>query len=205
MPSGRRSSEPTPCPNANGTAPNKRRHRGHHDRTETQQAGLIYRVVRRFAFLPLGIEREVDHHDGVLLHDADQQYDADDAPPPSSSEWKIIKAKIAPTPAEGSVDKNRDRMDVALVENAQNDVHRHQRRQNQNRLVGQRSYERLRQCPGKPPASRAVRASLFLPSESASTASPSAAFGARLKETVVAGNCPMWLIRIGVECSPEYA
>jgi len=24
-----------------------------------------------------GIEREVDHHDGVLLHDADQQHDAD--------------------------------------------------------------------------------------------------------------------------------
>ena len=26
-----------------------------------------------------GVEREVDHHDGVLLHDADQQDDADEA------------------------------------------------------------------------------------------------------------------------------
>ena len=30
------------------------------------------------AVLALGLQREVDHHDAVLLHDADQQDDADD-------------------------------------------------------------------------------------------------------------------------------
>ena len=33
--------------------------------------------------------------------------------------------------------KNRDGMDVAFVEHAQHDVHRDQRRQNQDRLAGQ--------------------------------------------------------------------
>ncbi len=52
----------------------------------------------------LGLEREVDHHDGVLLDDADQQHDADDADdvevvPVTSS------ASSAPTPAEGSVER----------------------------------------------------------------------------------------------------
>ena len=31
------------------------------------------------------------------------------------------------------------------------------------------------------------------------TAAPSATPGARLNETVVAGNCPIWLIRMGVD------
>jgi len=30
-------------------------------------------VERRLPFLALGFQREVDHHDGVLFHDADQQ------------------------------------------------------------------------------------------------------------------------------------
>ena len=55
----------------------QRRQRGHHDRPETQDAGLADRVRRRHALVALRVEREVDHHDGVLLHDADQQQDAD--------------------------------------------------------------------------------------------------------------------------------
>ena len=55
----------------------QRRHRGHHDRPEAQQAGLVDRLVRGLALRPLRLQREVDHHDGVLLHDADQQNDAD--------------------------------------------------------------------------------------------------------------------------------
>ena len=42
--------------------------------------------------------------------------------------------------------KNRDRVDIALVQHAQNDVNRHQRRQDQQRLVGQRSDEGLRRA-----------------------------------------------------------
>ena len=35
-------------------------------------------VFRRFAFVALRGQREIDHHDGVLLDDADQQNDADE-------------------------------------------------------------------------------------------------------------------------------
>ena len=40
--------------------------------------------------------------------------------------------------------KNRERMNVAFIQNAQNDVDGHQRRQNQDRLVRERSLESLR-------------------------------------------------------------
>ena len=40
--------------------------------------------------------------------------------------------------------ENRDGMNVALVQHAQHDVHRHQRGQNQDRLVGQDGLESLR-------------------------------------------------------------
>ena len=55
-----------------------RGHRRHQDRPEPQQAGLVDRLARRLTLIALGIEREVDHHDRVLLHDADQKDDADD-------------------------------------------------------------------------------------------------------------------------------
>jgi hypothetical protein len=48
-------------------------HGGHHDGAEAQQAGLIDGFDRRQALLALGLQGEVDHHDGVLFHDADQQ------------------------------------------------------------------------------------------------------------------------------------
>ena len=53
------------------------RHRRHHDWTEPEQAGLIDRLLRPLPFLPLRLQRKVDHHNGVLLDDADQEYDAD--------------------------------------------------------------------------------------------------------------------------------
>src|SRR3954470_18758834 len=52
------------------------RHGGHHDRPEACQAGLVDRLLRRHAAAALSLNGEVDHHDGVLLHDADQHDDA---------------------------------------------------------------------------------------------------------------------------------
>ncbi len=78
MPRGRRSSEPTPSPQGQGQGPQQRRHGGHHDRPETQQAGLIDRLFRLLAFFPFHVQGKVHHHDPVLLDDADQQDDADD-------------------------------------------------------------------------------------------------------------------------------
>ena len=46
----------------------------------------------------------------------------------------------------GQRGKNGDGMDVAFVQHAQHDVDRHQRGQNQHRLVGQRCLKRLRRA-----------------------------------------------------------
>ncbi len=77
MPSGRRSSAPAPPPSAIGSAP-------------TIAANVVIMIGRKRSrqassiascgLLPLvrsACEREVDHHDRVLLDDADQQDDAD--------------------------------------------------------------------------------------------------------------------------------
>ena len=52
--------------------------RGHQDRPESRKAGLMDGLLRRQAQPPLAVEGEVHHHDAVLLHDADQQDDADE-------------------------------------------------------------------------------------------------------------------------------
>ena len=57
------------------------------------------------ALLALGVEREVDHHDRVLLHDADQQDDADDGDDAEVDAAQTSSASSAPTPAEGSVER----------------------------------------------------------------------------------------------------
>jgi hypothetical protein len=74
-------------------------HGRHHDRPEAQEAGLedgasAHRVHA------LGLEREVDHHDRVLLHDADQEHDADDRDDEIGAADE--ERRGAPTPADGS-------------------------------------------------------------------------------------------------------
>ena len=56
-----------------------KRRSSHHDWTEAQQAGLEDGVERLLVIMSLGFEREVDHHDGVLLYDPDQEDDADES------------------------------------------------------------------------------------------------------------------------------
>src|ERR1700726_2804836 len=50
----------------------QRGHRRHHDRPITDQAGLVDRFRRIKISLTLTDQREIDHHDGILLDDADQ-------------------------------------------------------------------------------------------------------------------------------------
>src|ERR1700748_2156105 len=66
------------CSQGQGKATKECGHGGHHDGTEAQKAGLVDCLLRRHALLALGFEGEVDHHDGVLLHDTDEQDDADE-------------------------------------------------------------------------------------------------------------------------------
>src|SRR5437868_12417292 len=49
----------------------QRGHGCHHDGPEPQQARLVDGFGRGLAVLAFGLEREVDHHDAVLLHDTD--------------------------------------------------------------------------------------------------------------------------------------
>ena len=94
----------------------------------------------RLAAVALGFQREVDHHDGVLLHDADEQNDAD-----QRDDVEIFladeKRQNGAHAGGGQRRQNRDRVDVALVQHAQHDVDHHQRRQDQPDFIRQRVLE----------------------------------------------------------------
>ena len=55
-----------------------RRHRGHEDRTEALDAGLVDQFLGRQTFILFGLQGEVHEHDAVFLDDADEQDDTDD-------------------------------------------------------------------------------------------------------------------------------
>ena len=108
-------------------------------------AGLVDRVGGRLAAGALGLEREVDHHDGVLLDDADQQNDADqgDHAELGAAEEQGEDGADA---GGGQGGEDRDRVDVALVEDAEDDVDGDEGGEDQERLVGERRLERLRRA-----------------------------------------------------------
>ena len=106
-----------------GHAAQQRRHGGHHDGPEAQQAGLIDGVHRRHTFLALRLQGKIDHHDAVLLHNADEQDQAN----------QRNHAEINPADHErqqGAHTRRRQRgqdgdgMNVAFIQDAQNDVDR---------------------------------------------------------------------------------
>src|SRR5271155_1342994 len=119
----------------------KRGHGGHHDGTKTEQAGFVDRVLGTHAMLSFRFQGEVNHHDAVLFHDADEQdnsYQRDDAEFLAADQQSQDRSDAGGRQRG----KNRDGMDVTLVENAEHDVHRDERGQNQDRLVAQRSLKR---------------------------------------------------------------
>ena len=83
----------------------QRRHRRHHDRPEADQTGLVDRLARRLAVLALRFDREVDHHDAVLLHQADQHDDADERVEAQLGLEQISSVSSAPKPADGSPER----------------------------------------------------------------------------------------------------
>ncbi len=93
-----------------------------------------------FALVALGVERKVDHHDGVLLHDADEQDDADERNHAELGARDQQREQRADA-GRGQRGDDGDGVDVALVEHAQHDVDGDQRGQDQQRLVGQRGLE----------------------------------------------------------------
>ena len=99
------------------------------------------RLLRRHA-AALGFEREVDLHDRVLLDDADQHDHADervDVQIHPEQDQRDQRAEAG----RRQTGENRQRVDVALVENAEHDVDDHDRDDEQDREIAERALERL--------------------------------------------------------------
>ena len=120
--------------------PEQRGHGGHHDRAEAQQAGLVDGLHRRQPFGALGVERKVNHHDGVLLHDADQQDDAD-----QRDQGKVLAAQQQREQRAHTrrrqARKDGDGMHVALVKHPQHDVDHDNGGEDEERLALERGLE----------------------------------------------------------------
>ena len=110
------------------------RQAGHHDRPKTHDAGLQNRLARAHTEVTLGIQGEVDHQDGVLLDDADQQNDADQRDQRQLGAAQQ-QGQQGADPSRGQRRDDRQRVHIALVENAEDDINRQQGRQNHQRHV----------------------------------------------------------------------
>ena len=120
--------------------------RGHHDRAKADDAGIENGSGGRFSVVSLRVESEVDHHDGVLFDDADEHEQADEAVDIqflSEQRQRQQRAKAGGR----QTGKNRERMDEAFVENAEDDVddeHGHEQKQAE---ISQTKTERLGPFP----------------------------------------------------------
>jgi PAS domain-containing protein len=95
-------------------------------RKRNMQASKI-ESLRALAFLPFGDQREIDHHDGVFLHDADEQNDPDDG--------NHVQVDLEQHQRQHGADTGRrhrrddgQRMYQTLIEHAEHDVDRQQGR-----------------------------------------------------------------------------
>ena len=95
--------------------------------------------VGNMPLVPLRLEREIDHHDRVLLDDAHQQHDADQRDERQILPEQHQRQRARRRRPKGSVERIVIGMDEALVEHAEHDVDRHHRRQNAARARRQAS------------------------------------------------------------------
>ena len=136
--------------------------------------------------LALRLEREVDHHDGVLLDDAHQQHDADQRHQRQIEAHDHQREQRADA---GRRQRRQDRegVDEAFVEHAEHDVDGHDGGEDQPRLARQRVGEFVGVAEEAAGNRRRHADRLSRPSRRALTASLSAAPGARLKLMVSDG------------------
>ncbi len=124
-------------------AAEQRRHGGHHDRPEPQQAGLVDRLQRRLALACARASRAKS----IIMMPFFLTMPISRMMPMSAMTLKSVAAdqqrQQRAHAGRGQRREDRDGVDVALVQHAQHDVDRDQRRQDQQRLVGQRGLERL--------------------------------------------------------------
>ena len=124
MPSGWRSSDPYRYQPSASSAPSSTASVVAENRPGAARQALEDRLARRLALFALGLQREVDHHDGVLLDDADMSSTMPMMAMTFSSEPTRISAGGAPTPAEGKVDQDRHQVYVAFIKYAEHDARR---------------------------------------------------------------------------------
>src|SRR5262249_9306736 len=105
-----------------------------------EQACFPDGVERRRTLMTLCVDCEVDHNDGVLLHDAHEQHDADQGDE-RELHSEIFERKQRADASGRQRGQNRKRVDEALIKNAKNYVDRNNGGENQKRLALERSRE----------------------------------------------------------------
>src|SRR6059036_1170311 len=125
-----------------GKAAEEGGHGGHHDGPEAEQASLEDGLMRRQALGALGIQGEVDHHDGILLDDANEQDDADEGDDAEVDAAEEEREDGADT-GGGQGGEDGDGVDVALVQDAEDDVHGDEGGEDEEGLVGEGGLEGL--------------------------------------------------------------
>ena len=95
--------------------------------------------------IALGVEREVDHHDCIFLDDADKQNDADQG---NDAELGVeqLQCNQCSYACRGQRRQDRDRMDVAFVQDAEHDVDGEERGENEPRLAVEGILKRARRA-----------------------------------------------------------
>ena len=158
----------------------QRCHGGHHDGAEAQQARFLDRIPGGFR-LTFGGDGKIDHHDAVFLDDADQEDDADEGITLKSITEKQRQQRT--DPGRGQRRKDRDGVDVAFIQDAQDDVDRDQRGQRTN-------FERERPNEAAVPGNPSVFFISFRAASMASVASPSDGAGSEVRDD----RKPTWMI-----------
>ena len=117
--------------------PNQSRHGCHHDGTESHQTPLVDGFQRRHVFVSLRRQGEIDLHDGILLHNADQ-HDQSDEPVDVEIHLEQPQRHQSAENRRRQTRKNRQRMDVTLVEDAEHDVNDKNRDPKKQRQIAHR-------------------------------------------------------------------
>ena len=97
----------------------------HQNRSQAQQRGAVNALLRIEPFAALQLQREVDHHDGVLHHDTDQQEQ-----PQHGDQTQTLAAELErqqrTQPGRRQGRENGQRMQRTLVEHTEHQIHRQQ-------------------------------------------------------------------------------
>src|ERR1035437_3256810 len=93
--------------------------------------------------LSLQLKGKIHHHDAVLLHNADEQYEADDGHNTQVLMEEDEREKGA-HPCRRKSRQNSNRMDETLIDPPQEDVVRRQSSENQQGFIRERIPERCR-------------------------------------------------------------